>query len=33
LVRIVGVLIGFAQALKQRERAGRLVGGADVEQA
>ena len=32
-LRVVGVLIGCAQALEQRERAGSLVGGADVEQA
>jgi hypothetical protein len=32
-VRLVGVLIGLAQALEQRERAGSLVRRADVEQA
>src|SRR5690606_30985595 len=32
-LRVVGVLIGFAQALEQGERAGSVVGGANVEQA
>jgi hypothetical protein len=32
-LRVVGVLISFAQFLEQRERASGLVGGADVEQA
>jgi len=32
-LRLVGVLIRSAESLKQRERVGSLVGGADVEQA
>ena len=32
-LRVVGVLIRGAEFLEQRERAGGLVGGADVEQA
>ena len=32
-LRVVGVLIRSAEYLKQRECSGRLVGGADVEQA
>ena len=32
-LRLVGVLIGGAEFLEQRERKGGLVGGADVEQA
>jgi hypothetical protein len=32
-LRVIGVLICSAEFLKQGERAGSIVGGADVEQA
>jgi hypothetical protein len=32
-LRVVGVMIRGAEFLEQRKRAGRLVGGADIEQA
>ncbi len=32
-LRVLGILIGFAQALEQGERAGSFVGGANVDQA
>jgi hypothetical protein len=32
-LRLLGVLIGCAEFLEHGERTGRLIGGADVEQA